>query len=164
MKRFFLTLDRGTTALALILACTLLATVSVLGLWQVATRFILSEPSTWTEELLRRLLIWMVMLGTAVAFREGALVAVDVMLNKVKGQARVMVRRIITTASLILLAILIWWGFDLVYRIRFQTFASLDFLSISYAYAAIPVGAIFCVIAVIAHHFDPHDSQLESAQ
>jgi TRAP-type C4-dicarboxylate transport system permease small subunit len=33
----------------------------------LVARFVLSQPSTWTEESMRRLLIWMVMLGTVVA-------------------------------------------------------------------------------------------------
>lgn len=164
MKNLLLAIDRRVTPAVMFAACALLAIVSLLGIWQVATRFLLSQPSTWTEELLRRLLIWMVMLGTAVAFRRGALVAVDLMINTARGRWRRIVRRVITVSSLTLLALLIWYGIDLVWRIRFQTFASMDFLSISWAYAAIPVGALFSVIAVLAHHFDPIDTQLDNAQ
>ncbi|MGE0803208.1 MAG: TRAP transporter small permease [Lautropia sp.] len=164
MKKLLLAIDRRVTPTAMFIACALLAVVSLLGMWQVATRFLLSQPSTWTEELMRRLLIWMVMLGTAVAFRRGALVAVDLMINSARGRWRATVRTIITAASLVLLALLIWFGFDLVWRVRFQTFASLDFMSISWAYAAIPVGALFSVIAVLAHHVDPIDTQLDNAQ
>ena len=31
--------------------------------WQVITRFLLNDPSQWTEEFLRYALIWMTMLG-----------------------------------------------------------------------------------------------------
>ncbi|MCO6046262.1 TRAP transporter small permease [Aeoliella sp. ICT_H6.2] len=37
-------------------------------LWQVATRFVLDDPSKWTVELARYLMIWLAMLGTAVGF------------------------------------------------------------------------------------------------
>ena len=73
MRHTILTLDRWLTSLAWTLACLLLAAISALGLWQVVARFVLSQPSTWTEESMRRLLIWMVMLGTVVAFRRGCL-------------------------------------------------------------------------------------------
>jgi len=42
----------------------------------------------------------------------------------------------------------------LTYRVRFQTFASLD-ISIAWAYAAVPVGAALAIVAVIAQHLDP---------
>lgn len=163
MKNFILALDRRVTGTAFFLACVLLAIVSLLGIWQVGTRFILSQPSTWTEELMRRLLIWMVMLGAAVAIRHGALISVDLMLRTARGKWRTFVQWVITAASLALLVILIWYGIDLVWRIRFQTWASLDFLSMSWAYAAIPVGGLVSVIALLAHQFDPVDEHLDNA-
>lgn len=164
MKKFILALDRRVTGAAFFLACALLAIVSLLGIWQVGTRFLLSQPSTWTEELMRRLLIWMVMLGAAVAFRHGALISVDLMLKSARGRWRTFVQWVITLTSLALLAVLIWYGIDLVWRIRFQTWASLDFLSMGWAYAAIPVGAMVSVIALLAHQIDPVDEQLDNAQ
>jgi TRAP-type C4-dicarboxylate transport system permease small subunit len=44
--------------------------------------------------------------------------------------------------------------------VRFQTFASLE-LSMSWAYAALPVGAM---LAVVSHHLDPQDDELSTAQ
>ncbi len=163
MRNFILALDRRVTGTAFFLACVLLAIVSLLGIWQVGTRFILSQPSTWTEELMRRLLIWMVMLGAAVAIRHGALISVDLMLRTARGKWRTFVQWVITVASLALLAILIWYGIDLVWRIRFQTWASLDFLSMGWAYAAIPVGGLVSVVSLLAHQFDPVDEHLDNA-
>ncbi len=37
--------------------------------WQVATRFILRDPSKWTEELARMILIWVSLMGAALALR-----------------------------------------------------------------------------------------------
>ena len=163
MKNFILALDRWVTGSAFFLACALLAIVSLLGIWQVGTRFLLEQPSTWTEELMRRLLVWMVMLGAAVAFRHGALISVDLMLKTARGKWRTFVNGFITVTSLALLGILIWYGIDLLWRIRFQTWASLDFLSMAWAYAAIPVGAVICVIALLAHQIDPVDEHLDTA-
>ena len=163
MKNFILALDRWVTGSAFFLACTLLAIVSLLGIWQVGARFLLEQPSTWTEELMRRLLVWMVMLGAAVAFRHGALISVDLMLKTARGKWRTFVNGFITVTSLALLGILIWYGIDLLWRIRFQTWASLDFLSMAWAYASIPVGAAVAVIGLLAHQIDPVDEHLDTA-
>jgi TRAP-type C4-dicarboxylate transport system permease small subunit len=69
MKKLILQIDRYTTGLSLHAACAVLAVISVLGLWQVVSRFVFEQPSTWTEEAMRRLMIWMVMLGTVAAPR-----------------------------------------------------------------------------------------------
>lgn len=163
MKSLFLSFDRFVTGLAFWLACGLLALISGLGMWQVLTRFVLSEPSTWTEELMRRLLVWCVMLGIAVAFRRGALVSVDLMLRTATGWWREVVRWLITVTALGYLSVLLWQGIDLATRVRFQSFASME-LSMAWAYAALPVGAFFCMVAVIANHLDPVHEELENAQ
>lgn len=47
----------------------ILVIVMVVGcFWQIFTRFILKNPSQWTEELLRYALIWLTMLGVPYAY------------------------------------------------------------------------------------------------
>ena len=154
MRRLILTLDRYLTGLSWFIASTLLAVISCLGLWQVTTRFILSQPSIWTEEIMRRLLIWCVMLGVVVALRHGVLVCVDLALRLTTGRWHTLIRSIVTLWTVSFLATIVYFGAILVHRVRFQTFASMD-LSISWAYAAVPVGAGLAIIAVLAHHLDP---------
>ncbi len=163
MRQTILTLDRWLTGAAWTLACVLLAVISALGMWQVLARFVFSQPSTWTEESMRRLLIWMVMLGIVVAFRRGALVSVDLMVRSAKGHWLKVVRGVITGTALAYLAVLVWYGINLVTRIRFQTFASME-LSMGYAYAALPVGAALAMLAVVANHLDPLNEELDNAQ
>ncbi|WP_395702036.1 TRAP transporter small permease [Aquabacterium sp.] len=163
MRDALLALDRRLSGLALAVACALLAIICVLGLWQVVARFVLSQPSVWTEEAMRRLLIWCVMLGVVVAFRRGALVSVDLMLRLSRGTWHRMVRGLITLSSLAFLGVLLWFGIDLAWRVRFQTFASME-LSMAWAYAALPVGAALSIVAVLAHHVDPMNEELENAQ
>ena len=61
-------------------------------LWQVASRFILGSPSSFTDELARYLMIWVGILGAAYVSGRNMHVAIDVLptrLNK-KAQARLM--------------------------------------------------------------------------
>lgn len=162
IRRAILAADRWVTGLSLALACALLVIVSVLGMWQVLARFIFEQPSTWTEEAMRRLLIWMVMFGVVVSFRRGALVSVDLMLRTSRGTWREVVRGVITVSALAFLGVLLWFGIDLVTRVRFQTFASME-LSMGWAYGALPVGAALSIVAVLGHHVDPVNLELETA-
>jgi len=163
MTRWILAIDRVVINAVWFLAAVLLAAVACLGLYQVLIRFVLNQPSPWTEEAIGRLLIWMVMLGVAVAFRQGALVSVDVLLRLSRGGLRRALRLVVLAGSLFFLGVIAWVGFDLAWRIRFQTFAALP-ISISWAYLALPVGASFSMLAVIAHYLDPIHRELESQQ
>ncbi|MEY4749787.1 MAG: hypothetical protein RIQ60_2001 [Pseudomonadota bacterium] len=163
MRDVVLAVDRRLTALALHVGCGLMAVICALGLWQVLARFVLAQPSTWTEEVMRRLLIWCVMLGVVVAFRRGALVSVDLLLRSSRGVWLAVVRAAIAAVSLAFLLVIVWYGSDLAWRVRFQTFASIE-LSMGWAYAALPVGALLSVVAVVAQYLDPMNEELETAQ
>jgi TRAP-type C4-dicarboxylate transport system permease small subunit len=163
MRTLLLLIDRWFSGTAWALASLLLAVISCLGMWQVLARFVFSQPSTWTEESMRRLLIWMVMLGIVAAFRRGALVSVDLMLRVSTGAWHQTVRWVITLTSLAYLSVLVWFGINLVTRVRFQTFASME-LSMGWAYAALPVGAALAMLAVVANHLDPLNTELDNAQ
>ncbi len=75
MTRVRRALDRG---LGLLLA-TLMAVAVVNVAWQVFTRFALAEPSSFTDELARYLLVWIGLIGAAYAAGQRLHVAVDLL-------------------------------------------------------------------------------------
>jgi TRAP-type C4-dicarboxylate transport system permease small subunit len=160
LSRLILAIDRRVTSAVWLVAALLLGLLACIGLYQVLIRFIWNQPSPWTEELIGRLFVWCVMLGVVAAFRQGALVSVDLMLRLSRGAWRRFVRLLILVVSLAFLGVLAWYGFDLAWLIRFQTFATLP-LSIAWAYLALPVGALFSMLAVLANHLDPINRELE---
>ena len=84
MKALFLRVEHVTTTASLYVACAMLAIASALGVFQIITRFVLEKPAEWTEVLIRFSLIWMVFMGIPMAFRQGAMVSVDV-LHRISG-------------------------------------------------------------------------------
>jgi TRAP-type C4-dicarboxylate transport system permease small subunit len=163
MKRRFLVFERYLSRIILYLACTSLAIVSVLGFLQVLTRFVINQPLTWSEVLIRLLIIWTVMLGAVIAFREGAQISLDFMFRK-SGRFQRPLHFLISAVSITYLCMLIWYGTELTWRTRFQEIGSMEFLPMSVGYAAIPVGALFSIIAVVANFLDPRRNELETQQ
>ena len=163
MKTCFLAFEQRLTALIIVIACLLLGIASTLGMYQVLTRFIFGQPSTWSEIAIRLVIIWMVMFGVVVAFREGAQVSVDLM-YRLSGRFQRLLHGLITLISVLFLGVIIWYGIDIAWRVRFQEIAGLEFLPMSIGYAALPVGATFAIIAVIANYLDPRHSELDTQQ
>jgi TRAP-type C4-dicarboxylate transport system permease small subunit len=155
-------IERAVTEASVFAACGLLAAAACVGLYQVLTRFVLSQPATWSETLIRTLLIWMAFLGMCGAIRIGALVSVDVLYRACRGSSRRVLEAFITLATLLLLGILVWFGIDLAWRVRFQTLAGLE-IPVTWAYAAVPSGAAAGILAVLAHFFDPQRNELDTA-
>jgi TRAP-type C4-dicarboxylate transport system permease small subunit len=86
-------IQRIRSGLDFLLSWTLVIvfTVSVLNvLWQVFTRFVLLDPSSWTEELARYLLIWLALLGAAYSAGRRKHLAMEFLYLKVgpRGQRR----------------------------------------------------------------------------
>jgi len=137
-------------------AMTLLVLAACVSLWQVVTRFVFSEPSTWSEVTARSLDIWMVYLGVAVAFRQGALMAVEFVHQRLHGTARILLVAAISGLSLGVLAVIAWAGWEMASRVKFQMLAGVENpftgegISIAMVYAAIPVGAVLSMVGVVA--------------
>lgn len=68
----------------------ILMAVNVINvLWQVFTRFILKDPSSFTEELARFLLIWVGLLGASYAAGKKMHLAIDVFLQSLKDKKKI---------------------------------------------------------------------------
>ena len=164
MKQQFLRFERLTSAAAMVVACLMLALSSYLAIHQIVTRFILESPAEWTEVLIRFSLIWMVFLGIPTAFRQGAMVSVD-LLYRLSGQR---MRRVLDTAvaiaALTLSVVIFWWGLDYANRGSVQSMIGLEGVSMFWAYLAMPVGAVFSMIGIVGNWLDPQRLELESAQ
>ena len=156
MGAFLARLERGVVASALGVAAALLVAMAAVSFYQVTTRFVFERPSTWSEVMSRSLQIWMVYLGLVAAFRTGALMSVDLALRSVPRRARLALTAAIAGLNLAVLLIMSWFGWSMAERVRTQTLAGVenpftgDGISIALVYAAVPVGAVLCIVAVVA--------------
>ena len=164
MKAFILVLESWTTRIAMMLACLMLAVAAALGVFQIFTRFVLEQPAEWSEVLIRFSLIWMVFLGIPMAFRQGAMVSVDALYRAVPTGAKRVLDLVVALTALTLMLIVLWWGWDYAVRGRVQTMAGLESLSMFWAYIALPVGATFSLLGIVANYLDPRRMELETAQ
>ena len=164
MKQTFLAFERLTTGLALVVACAMLAISASLGLFQIIMRFVIEAPAEWTEVLIRFSLIWMVFMGIPMAFRQGAMVSVDVLYRWSPPPIKRVLDFVVSFAALALIAVVIWWGWDYANRGKVQTVIGLENVSMFWAYLAMPVGGLFSVISIIGNLLDPQRLELETAQ
>lgn len=121
-------------------------------LWQVFTRFVLDNPSTFTEELARYLLIWVSFLGAAYAYRKRIHLAVEVVTQKLTGNAyyytQIFIQACIFLFSLLVLVV---GGWDLT-AMSFEESQMSPALQINigYIYAVIPIsGILFLYYSII---------------
>ena len=164
MKDSFLRLERWTSGLAMYAACAMLALAAGLGVFQIITRCVLETPAEWTEVLIRFSLIWMVFLGIPMAFRQGAMVSVDVLYRWSPARIKRLLDWVVCVAALALVATIVWWGWDYANRGKVQTMSGLESLSMFWAYLAMPVGGLLSMIGIVGNLLDPQRLELETAQ
>ena len=164
MKNTFLKLEHWTTSASMIAACAMLVVASCLGMFQIITRFILEQPAEWTEVLIRFSLIWMVFLGIPTAFRQGAMVSVDVLYRWSPPKLKRVLDFVVFAAALLLIGLIIYWGWNYANRGSVQSVIGLEGVSMFWAYLAMPVGGLFCVLGIVGNLLDPQRLELETAQ
>lgn len=139
-----------TTALntVLIIAVALLVLDVVLG---VFTRYVLGEQVKWTEELARFLLVWVSLLGGAVAFGTKSHLGVDYFVGKFHPDIR---RLMAVVSHLVVLffaaSIFVVGGWRLVSDALFleQMTPALGW-KMGYVYMVLPISGVFMVLYTI---------------
>lgn len=113
--------------------------------WQVITRFILKNPSSWTEELATYLMIWVGLLGAAVALHRKAHLGIDYFVGRFSPQNRLITEMVVDilifgfAASVLLLG-----GLELVLEtFQLGQVAPATGIKLGYVYLAVPISGFF---------------------
>lgn len=104
---------------------------------------------SWTEELARYLMIWLVFIGASLAVRYSSLIGVEVMPQSLSSKNRKIVKIVVNLVSMIFYLILIIVGFKFIYHVSSQLSPSMR-IPMWIPYSAIPVGGIFMLINSVA--------------
>lgn len=124
--------------------------------WQVITRFIMKNPSSFTEELARFLLIWIGVLGASYAYKTNAHLGIDILTYRLTGVKKKISQ--ITVASLVMLFaifIMVIGGMRLV-QLTFtlnQLSAAME-IKMGFIYLVIPLSGILTIFYSIGFIID----------
>jgi len=122
-------------------------------LWQVATRFLLRNPSSFTEEIARYLLVWVGLLGGAYAVGKKIHLAIDLLPSKLKGRQKALLELFIECCIFVFAALvlvgggsgLVWLTLDLG-----QTSAALQ-MPLGLVYLVLPLSGLLTMFYAALH-------------
>ena len=119
----------------------LISTLVLDVLWQVFSRYVLASPSSFTDELAGFLLIWVGLLGAAYVAGKNEHLAIDLMLQKMKGKKKRNLQIFINSiVGIFAVFVMVFGGTWLVYT-RF-------ILSVKSAALALPLGYVYLIVPV----------------
>ncbi len=116
-------------------------------LWQVASRFLLGDPSSFTDELAGYLLIWVGLLGAAYATGQKQHLAIDLLSAKLSEKGKklqtLFINIIIAVFALVVLVI---GGGNLVFITFYlgQISSALQ-IPVGYVYVVLPLSGLFII-------------------
>lgn len=144
--------------------------LTLLTVWQVLTRYLLSNPSTWSEELASYLFAWATLLGAAYVFGKREHMNIPILLDKVSPKSQKIVNIIIEVIILLFaLTVLIYGGWNITLLTMGQMSSSLP-IRMGYFYAAIPISGVFTALYSVLnihdlykdkHHFNANEENLD---
>lgn len=148
------------------LICVLMAAMVINVLWQVFTRFVLRNPSSFTEEAARYMMIWVGLFGSAYASGKKSHLALDLITAKFQG-GRKRASEIFIHGFVLLftLTVLLGGGGRLVWiQLSLgQQSAALQ-LKLGYVYLAVPFAGLFIAFYSIVFLIEAFRGETEVAE
>ena len=137
----------------------LLMSLMVLNVtWQVLSRYVFQNPSSFTDELSRYMLVWLGMLGAAYVAGQDQHIAIDLLPNRLVGKSKMKLMILVNVIVLFFaFSVMVLGGINLVYItfILGQKSATMQ-IPLAYIYTILPVSGLLVIyyqIFQISNHY-----------
>lgn len=141
-------LDRAVVKAEVVVACLILAAITVIVFLQVLYRYVLLSPLAWTDELSRYLQVWLTFIGGSIGIQRAAHFHLDIIHHIIPKRFLGVLGFAVDAAMLLFVALLAYNGTGLLEIVARQKSPALD-VTMSYAYLGIPVGCSLAVFHLV---------------
>lgn len=131
-----------------------LMTINVL--WQVFSRFVINNPSSFTEELARYTLVWLGILGASYVAGQKMHLAIDLLSLKLSGKPKQYLEIFIQSSILLFaLVVMVIGGIRLVYiTLGLNQISAALQIPLGYVYLVVPVSGLLIVFYSVYYILD----------
>ena len=145
--------------------CTAIMGYIVLAVcWQIITRFVLKNPSTVTEEILRYLLVWTTMVGGAYAYGRRKHLSINMLAKKLPPRAQKLLDIFVQAVVIAFCVVVMIVGDLRLVETTFNQISSALHLPMPYVYASILVGGVLIIFYAIIFIFEDIKAMRELPQ
>ncbi len=123
--------------------------IIILVFLQVITRYVFKNPLSWSEELARCFLIWLVMVGAVMAFRGKEHLKIEGFVHLVSSKYQKLFYLFSDLIIIFVSSVILFYGYSFVMLNRSQYLPSMNWLSISWICLSIPIGSGLILIYAI---------------
>jgi TRAP-type C4-dicarboxylate transport system permease small subunit len=142
---------RGATLTRVLeyVCAALLIVIVVIVFANVIARYFFSSPLHWSDEVAQFLFLWLSYIGALAALMAGRHYSVPNLIDMLPSKARFAAATFSDLIVLAILAVLVWYGWQLVDRLSFQTSTAIN-LPMFYVYLALPLTSALMALVMLA--------------
>lgn len=141
-------------AIMAVLSGVSFAAMVLLVVWQVFTRYIIKNPSTWSEELVSYLFAWMALFGASLAVSERGHMNIPVLVDKFKPGAKKFFALFAEVIIFVFSAVVLVWGGYAISELAMGQMTSSLGVPVGVFYFALPISGILNMIFSAINIFD----------
>lgn len=135
-----------------IIACLLMVLVTVLNLTQVGGRYFFSMGFSWTEEVMRYSMIWLMMTGSVACIFRVEHMGIEALEAMVRPALSRYVKSALYSVGAVFCVVILVYSYPLALRNSAQT-APASGISMMLPYAALPVGSALMLLQIALSWF-----------
>lgn len=125
----------------------LLVAALVVVIWvSVFTRYVTDDPIAWGEQVAKYFMIWAAFLGASLGLREGAHIAVNLLVEAVPRPLQKVFEIVAVALTAAFLGVCLVYGALFTYKVRDHSDPLVWEMPMSFAYAAIPAGCLLMLV------------------
>lgn len=133
----------------LVLAGSAIIIMTLLSTWQVIARYILNNPSTMSEEIIRYMLIWFTLLAAAYVFGKNKHIAILFIRESMPQKIQVFLTYLSQVTVLLTVAVVFIYGGIKITMLTIPQIAPATGISMGFVYAALPVSGVITLFYTI---------------
>lgn len=132
----------------------LITVMVLLVLWQVITRYIFNNPSSFSEALTRYMFVWLILVTSTYAFGNREHMRIEVLLSKLTGTKQKCVNIIIEIINIIFAACIMTFGGSVITRMQMVQMDSSLHIPMGVIYSIIPICGVVIIFYSICNILD----------
>ena len=129
-----------------VISCVL--SIAIIVSTSIFFRYVLNNSITWSEEIAKYLMVWMVFVGAPVAMIQSRHIAIEIFPNLFRPRIRALIFLIVNLLIVVTMAFWTYRGFTYTMGGMSQVMSSFDKIPLGVVFASIPFGS--CIMMIIS--------------
>ncbi len=127
----------------------LVAAIAVIVAMSVIFRYGFNDSIAWAEDAAKFLMVWLAFIGAPLGFRHGAHVSIELLPPGLPTFVRRVIRVLVHAIVLILMLMLVWYGWQFAWNGRNQVALTIGDVSMFWIFVCMPVGAALMALVAL---------------